>query len=64
MPETNAKTYKSFSVAIVGGGFGGVGAAIQLLKAGVKDLTVFERSRGVGGVWHANTYPGAACDVQ
>jgi len=54
---------KAFSVAIVGGGFGGVGAAIRLLQEGVTDLTLFERSGGVGGVWHSNHYPGAACDV-
>ena len=61
--DTKSKTRKSISVAIVGGGFGGVGAAIRLLKAGVTDLVVYERGAGVGGVWHANTYPGAACDV-
>ncbi|MBT3608774.1 MAG: NAD(P)-binding protein, partial [Gammaproteobacteria bacterium] len=62
-PKTNLKTHKEFSVAIVGGGFGGVGAAIRLLKAGFTDIVVYERGAGVGGVWHANTYPGAACDV-
>ena len=51
------------SVAIVGGGFGGVGAAAQLKRAGVRDLVLFERAPRLGGVWHANTYPGAACDV-
>jgi cation diffusion facilitator CzcD-associated flavoprotein CzcO len=51
------------SIAIVGGGFGGVAAAAQLLRAGYRDVTVFERGERVGGVWHHNTYPGAACDV-
>ena len=51
------------SVAIVGGGFGGVGAAAMLREAGYTDVTVFERSERVGGVWQANTYPGAACDI-
>jgi cation diffusion facilitator CzcD-associated flavoprotein CzcO len=51
------------SVAIIGSGFGGVAAAVRLLQAGVDDLVVFERSDDVGGVWRANTYPGAACDV-
>ena len=32
-------------------------------RAGYDDVTVFERGEGVGGVWHYNTYPGAACDV-
>ena len=53
----------SFSAAIVGAGFGGVGAAIRLVQAGITDITLFERSDGVGGVWHSNQYPGAACDV-
>jgi cation diffusion facilitator CzcD-associated flavoprotein CzcO len=51
------------SVAIVGAGFGGVGAAVLLARAGYRDVTVFERGERVGGVWHHNTYPGAACDV-
>ncbi len=51
------------SVAVVGGGFGGVGAAVMLRRAGYGDVTVFERAERVGGVWHHNTYPGAACDV-
>ena len=51
------------SVAVVGAGFGGVGVAIRLKQAGVEDLVVYERGESVGGVWRANTYPGAACDV-
>jgi cation diffusion facilitator CzcD-associated flavoprotein CzcO len=51
------------SVAVVGGGFGGVGAAVRLRQAGYEDVTVFEKADRVGGVWSANTYPGAACDV-
>jgi cation diffusion facilitator CzcD-associated flavoprotein CzcO len=48
---------------VVGGGFGGVGAAVMLKRAGYEDVTVFERGERVGGVWHHNTYPGAACDI-
>jgi cation diffusion facilitator CzcD-associated flavoprotein CzcO len=51
------------SIAVVGAGFGGVGAATMLHRAGYDDVTVFERAPRVGGVWHHNTYPGAACDV-
>jgi cation diffusion facilitator CzcD-associated flavoprotein CzcO len=50
-------------IAVVGGGFGGVGAAVMLERAGHHDVTVFERSARVGGVWNDNTYPGAACDI-
>ena len=51
------------SIAVVGGGFGGVGAVVLLNRAGYTDVTVFEKADGIGGVWHHNTYPGAACDV-
>jgi cation diffusion facilitator CzcD-associated flavoprotein CzcO len=52
------------SVLIVGAGFGGVGMAIRLKQAGVTDFMVGERAAGPGGVWWANRYPGAACDVE
>jgi cation diffusion facilitator CzcD-associated flavoprotein CzcO len=52
-----------YAIAVVGGGFGGVGAASILRRAGYDDVTVFERGERIGGVWHHNTYPGAACDV-
>jgi cation diffusion facilitator CzcD-associated flavoprotein CzcO len=51
------------SVAVVGGGFGGIGAAVMLRRAGYEDVTVFERGARVGGVWSFNTYPGLSCDV-
>ncbi len=50
-------------VGIVGAGFGGIGMAVHLKRAGFYDFTIFERGESVGGVWRANTYPGAACDV-
>lgn len=54
---------KTRSVAVVGGGFGGIAAATMLRRAGYEDVTVFEKRDGIGGVWFANTYPGAACDI-
>jgi cation diffusion facilitator CzcD-associated flavoprotein CzcO len=54
---------KQRSIAVVGGGFGGVGAAVMLSREGYEDVTVFEKGERVGGVWHHNTYPGAACDI-
>ncbi|WP_448625424.1 flavin-containing monooxygenase [Geodermatophilus sp. URMC 64] len=51
------------SVTIIGAGFGGIGMAVRLLQAGVRDVTLLERADRVGGVWAANSYPGAACDV-
>ena len=51
------------SVVIIGAGFAGLGAAIRLLEAGVKDIVILERSTEVGGTWRDNSYPGAACDI-
>ena len=50
-------------VAIIGAGFGGLGAAIRLRQAGRRRFAVLERSGDLGGTWYANTYPGAQCDV-
>jgi cation diffusion facilitator CzcD-associated flavoprotein CzcO len=50
-------------VAIVGGGFAGLGMAIRLLEAGRRDFVVLERDAEVGGTWWQNTYPGCQCDV-
>jgi cation diffusion facilitator CzcD-associated flavoprotein CzcO/acetyl esterase/lipase len=50
-------------VVVVGAGFGGIGMAAALAEDRTADVTVVDRADGVGGVWRANTYPGAACDV-
>ena len=52
-----------YSAVIIGAGFGGLGMAIALRRAGIEDFVVLEKSGDVGGVWNDNTYPGAACDV-
>ncbi|NYG59295.1 cation diffusion facilitator CzcD-associated flavoprotein CzcO [Nocardioides daedukensis] len=51
------------SIAIIGTGFGGLAAAIELRKRGFDDIVILEKADDVGGVWRENTYPGAACDV-
>jgi cation diffusion facilitator CzcD-associated flavoprotein CzcO len=51
-------------VAIIGSGFGGLGAAIRLKQDGVDDFVILERADDVGGTWRDNTYPGCACDVE
>jgi cation diffusion facilitator CzcD-associated flavoprotein CzcO len=50
-------------VAIVGSGFGGIGMAVRLKRAGIDDFVVLERAEEVGGTWRDNSYPGCACDV-
>ncbi|MCW2825794.1 MAG: monooxygenase [Aeromicrobium sp.] len=48
---------------IVGAGFGGIGAAIQLHRLGLHDLLILERESDLGGTWHVNRYPGLAVDI-
>ena len=49
-------------VAVIGSGFGGIGMAMQLKRAGIESFTILEKSDRLGGTWRDNTYPGAACD--
>ncbi|MEV4437607.1 NAD(P)/FAD-dependent oxidoreductase [Streptomyces sp. NPDC049577] len=50
-------------VAVIGSGFGGLGAAVRLRREGITDFVVLERAGAIGGTWRDNTYPGCACDV-
>jgi cation diffusion facilitator CzcD-associated flavoprotein CzcO len=50
-------------VLIIGSGFGGIGLAIRLKRAGIDTFTILEKAATLGGTWRENTYPGAACDV-
>ncbi|MGA5699238.1 flavin-containing monooxygenase [Peterkaempfera bronchialis] len=50
-------------VAVIGSGFGGLGAGVRLRRAGITDFVILERAASVGGTWRDNTYPGCACDV-
>ena len=50
-------------IAIIGAGFGGIGAAIGLERAGFRDYTIIERADDVGGTWRQNRYPGVAVDI-
>ncbi|EUA68722.1 pyridine nucleotide-disulfide oxidoreductase family protein [Mycobacterium xenopi 4042] len=54
---------EQFDVVIVGAGFGGIGAAIQLKRLGYDNLVVLDREADLGGTWHVNRYPGLAVDI-
>ncbi|XOV78738.1 MAG: flavin-containing monooxygenase [Aestuariibacter sp.] len=49
---------------IIGSGFGGLLAALNLRKQGIQDFIILERRAFLGGTWLQNSYPGAAVDVQ
>ena len=62
--KTSAKAVaKPASVLIIGAGFAGLGMAIRLQQAGIRDIVILERADAVGGTWRDNRYPGAACDI-
>jgi cation diffusion facilitator CzcD-associated flavoprotein CzcO len=50
-------------VVIVGAGFAGIGAAIQLNRLGCDNIVILDREDDLGGTWHVNRYPGLAVDV-
>jgi len=54
---------RELEILIIGAGFGGMAAAIELQSHGLNNITILERDSGVGGTWLQNSYPGAACDV-
>ncbi len=51
------------TVLVIGSGFGGQLAAINLLRRGITDVRILERRDFMGGTWCQNSYPGAAVDV-
>ena len=52
-----------YDAIIIGAGFGGMGAAIQLNRLGHHNLLILERESDLGGTWHVNRYPGLAVDI-
>ena len=63
MTDSSKLEPKDPSIIIIGSGFSGICAAIELKKAGFESIRILEKSDRLGGTWRDNTYPGAACDV-
>jgi cation diffusion facilitator CzcD-associated flavoprotein CzcO len=61
--DNSGREREHVRVAVIGSGFGGIGAAVRLRREGVTDFVVLERAGSVGGTWRDNSYPGCACDV-
>lgn len=54
---------QEFDAVVVGAGFGGIGAAIQLRRLGYENFVIIESESDLGGTWLVNHYPGLAVDV-
>jgi cation diffusion facilitator CzcD-associated flavoprotein CzcO len=51
-------------VVVLGAGFGGMLAAVELSQRGVDDFRIIEKAGDFGGTWYWNRYPGCMCDVE
>jgi heterodisulfide reductase subunit A-like polyferredoxin len=49
---------KDVQVVIVGGGYGGLLCAVELIQKGVKNIVIVEKGGDFGGTWYFNKYPG------
>ena len=45
----------TLDVAIIGSGFGGLGATVELRRRGVTNVAMLERAGEIGGTWRDNT---------
>jgi len=48
---------------VIGAGFSGIGMAIRLDEAGLRDYRIVEAGAEAGGTWYWNTYPGIGVDI-
>ena len=62
-PVPRAPVRDEVTVAIIGGGFGGLVTGARLKQAGVRDVRIIEGGGDFGGAWYWNRYPGAMCDT-
>ncbi|KAI5795791.1 hypothetical protein EDC01DRAFT_705575 [Geopyxis carbonaria] len=66
--STDPKNPTQKFLVVIGAGISGIVSGAEAHRKGVmknpqEEMVIFERSSGFGGVWAANTYPGAACDI-
>jgi hypothetical protein len=61
---TRDALHEDLDVVIIGGGFGGMLAAVRLQEVGITKFRIIEKAGDFGGTWYWNRYPGAQCDVE
>lgn len=61
--DVNTEQRNDYEAIIVGAGFGGMGAAIELQRQGIRSILILDRADDLGGTWHLNSYPGLAVDI-
>ncbi|RQR33321.1 NAD(P)/FAD-dependent oxidoreductase [Burkholderia sp. Bp9142] len=63
-PLVREPVERTVEAIVVGGGFGGLITAANLLKIGIEDFLIVEKAGDFGGTWYWNRYPGAQCDIE
>lgn len=63
-PISRDPVAKDVDTFIIGGGFGGMLAAVRLHQAGIHEFAIVERAGDFGGTWYWNRYPGVQCDIE
>lgn len=53
---------EELEVVVLGGGWSGIMAGVQLRKAGIHNFRNIDHAGDFGGVWYWNRYPGLQCD--
>ena len=60
---TRDPVIEEVDVVVLGGGWAGMLAGINLVKRGITNFRILEKAGDFGGTWYWNRYPGCMCDV-
>ncbi len=63
-PRTVPAQTADLDMLVIGAGFMGISAGIELKKVGVTDFKILDVAADFGGTWYWNRYPGVRCDVE
>ncbi|MEM9175615.1 MAG: NAD(P)/FAD-dependent oxidoreductase [Myxococcota bacterium] len=63
VPFAHDRAGLDHDVVIVGSGFSGIGAAVELQRRGFQDYVILEKADAIGGTWRDASYPGLEVDM-
>ncbi|WP_418059362.1 flavin-containing monooxygenase [Pimelobacter simplex] len=63
-PRTTPPLTEDLDVLVIGAGFMGLTAGIELTERGISRFRILDVAADFGGTWYWNRYPGVRCDVE